>query len=138
MEELKITIQLESVRSCTVETSTISPVCDFFKDNFSRDAAIGWLKIQHSAVEHRGAHCKQDQCYQAASLQEQHYSPSSTGEPLHNCRQASDSQLLTSWVSPKLEAQPCHVCPWAVGTVTGRSVSRTIRDWVVVHRHRRI
>ena len=54
---------------------------------------------------------------------------------MHNCRQASDSQLITSWVSPEQESRPCHVCPWAVGMVTGRSVSRPIRDWVVVHRH---
>jgi len=26
------------------------------------------------------------------------------------------------------ESRPCHVCPRAVGMVTGRSVSRTIRD----------
>ena len=44
------------------------------------------------------------------------------------CRQTSDLQLLTSWVSPEQEPRPCHVCPWAFGMVTGRSVSRTIRD----------
>jgi len=38
-----------------------------------------------------------------------HHRP--TGDPLHNCRQASDSQLLTSWVSPEQEPRPCHVCP---------------------------
>ena len=63
-----------------------------------------------------------------------HHRP--TGDPLHNCRQASDSQLFTSWVSPEQESQPCHVCPWAVGMVTGRSVSRIIR--LVVRRRRRI
>jgi len=36
------------------------------------------------------------------------------------------------------ESRPCHVCPRAVGMVTGRTVSRTIRDWVVVRRRRRI
>jgi len=35
-------------------------------------------------------------------------------------------------------SRPCHVCPRAVWMVTGRSVSRTIRDWVVVRRCRRI
>jgi len=49
-----------------------------------------------------------------------------------------DSQLFTSWVSPEQEPRPCHVCPWAVGMVTGRSASRTIRDWVVECRRRRI
>jgi len=34
-----------------------------------------------------------------------------------HCRQASDSQLLTSWVSWEQEAQPCHVCSRAVGMV---------------------
>ena len=44
----------------------------------------------------------------------------SRGDPLHNCRQASDSQLLTSWVNPVQELRHCHVCPRAVGMVTGR------------------
>jgi len=26
---------------------------------------------------------------------------------MHQCRQAIDSQLLTSWVSPEQETQPC-------------------------------
>ena len=53
-------------------------------------------------------------------------------------RQASDSQLLTSCVGPEQEPRPCHVCPWAVGMVTDLSVTTTIRDGVVVHRHSRI
>jgi len=60
------------------------------------------------------------------------------GDPLQNCRQTSDSQLFASWVSPEQEPRPCHFCPRAFGMVTGRSVSRTIRDWVVVHRRCRI
>ena len=50
------------------------------------------------------------------------------------CREASDSQLLSSWVNPEQESRPCHVCPRAVGMVTGRSVSRTIREteWLCV------
>ena len=52
--------------------------------------------------------------------------------------QANDSQLCTSWVSPEQESQPCHICPRPVGMVTGRTVSREIRDWVAVRRHRRI
>jgi len=54
------------------------------------------------------------------------YHPS--GDPLRNCRQASDSQLLTSWVSPEQESWPCHDCSQGVGMDTGWSVSRTIRD----------
>jgi len=27
-----------------------------------------------------------------------------------HCRQASHSQLFTSWVSPEQEPRPCHVC----------------------------
>jgi len=57
---------------------------------------------------------------------------------MNKCRQATDSQFLASWVSPEQVSRPCHVCPRAVGMVTGRSVSRTIRDWVVVRRCRRI
>jgi len=34
-----------------------------------------------------------------------------TGDPLHNRRQASDFQLVTSWVNPEQESRPCHVCP---------------------------
>jgi len=60
------------------------------------------------------------------------------GDPLHNCRQASNYQLLTSWVNPEQESRPCHVCPRAVGMVTGRPVSRSLRDWVVVRRRRRL
>ena len=66
-----------------------------------------------------------------------------TGDPLCNCRQASDSQLLTTWVNSEQQSRPCHLCPransyWWIGVVTGRSVPRTIRDLVVVHRRRRI
>jgi len=95
-------------------------------------------KIQHSAAEHWGAHRKQDKCYRVASLQEQGTLHRPSGDPLHNCRQANDSQLFTSWVSPEQEPRPFHVCPWAVKMVTGRPASRTIRDWVVVPRHCRI
>jgi len=79
-----------------------------------------------------------DKRYHAASLQEQgiHHRPA--GDPLRNCGQASDSRLFTSWVSHAQEARPCHVCPRAVGMVTGRPVSRAIIDWVVVCRRRRI
>jgi len=52
--------------------------------------------------------------------------------------QANHSQLCTSWVSPEQEPWPCHICPRPVGMVTGRIVSREIRDSVVVRRHRRI
>jgi len=44
-----------------------------------------------------------------------HHRP--TGDLLHYCRQASDPQLLTSWVNPEQEARPCHVCPRAVGEI---------------------
>ena len=72
---------------------------------------------------------KQDQHYRAAILQEQgiHHYP--TGNPLHNVRQAWDSQFLTTLVNPEQESRPCHVCSRAVGIVTGRSLSRAIRDW---------
>jgi len=53
---------------------------------------------------------------------------------LHNCRQASDSQLLTSWVNPEQEARTCHLCPRVVGMVSGESVSWAIRGWVFVRR----
>ena len=80
---------------------------------------------QRTPAEHREAHCKQDLRHCAASLQEQGFHHRPTGDPLHNRRQASDSQLFTSWVSPEQEPRPFHVCPRAVGTVTGWSVSRT-------------
>ena len=86
----------------------------------------------------RGAHCEQDYRYWAASLQEQDIHHCPTGDALHNCRQASNSQILTSWVNPEQESQPCHVSSRAVGMITGLSVSGAIRDWVVVHRRRRI
>jgi len=51
---------------------------------------------------------------------------------------ASDSQFFTSRTSPVHETQPCYVCSRAVGMGIGWSVSRTIRDWVVVRRRRMI
>jgi len=45
-----------------------------------------------------------------------------------NCRQASDPQLLTSWVSPEQESRPFHVCSRTDGMNTGRSLSKTTRD----------
>jgi len=69
-----------------------------------------------------------------ASLYEQGFYHRPTRDPLHNCRQANDSQLLTIWVSPEQKSQPWHICPRAVGMVTGRSVSRTIRtEWWCVN-----
>jgi len=67
-----------------------------------------------------------------------HFHHRPTGDPLYNCRQASDSQHFTSWVSPEQEPRLRHVYPWAIGMVTGRSVSRTIRDWLVGRWRRRI
>ena len=93
---------------------------------------------QHSPAEHRGAHWQQDLCHWAASLEEQGFHHRPAGDPLDNRRQASDSQLLTNWVNLEQESRPCHVCPRAFGMVTGRSVSRSIRDWVVVCRRRRL
>jgi len=90
---------------------------------------------QQTPAEHRGTYWKQDLIIEQLAyknkafvivLQETH------------CRQASYSQLLTSWINPEQESRPCHVCPRVAGMVTGRSVSRTIRDWVVVRRRRRI
>ena len=90
-----------------------------------------WPKTQHTAAENPGAYHKQDQHYRAVSLQEQGtHHPS--GDPLNYCRQASDSQLLTSWVSPEQEAWPCYICPWVVGIDTGQLVFRAIRHWMVV------
>ena len=97
-----------------------------------------WPTTQHTPAEQRGVHWQQDLRHWAASLREQVFLRSPTGDPLHNCRQASDSQLLTSWVNPEQESRPCHICLLAVGMVTGRSLSRSIRDWVVVRRRRRI
>jgi len=45
---------------------------------------------------------------------------------------------FSRWFNPEQELRPCHVCPRAVGIFTGRSVSRTIRDWVGVRRRRRL
>jgi len=59
-----------------------------------------WPTTLHTPAEHRGFHCKQDQRYWAASLLEQGVNHRPTRDPLRNCRQACDSQLLTSWVSP--------------------------------------
>jgi len=61
-----------------------------------------------------------------------HHSPE--GDPQHICRQASDSQLFASCVSPERESWPCHICPRAVAMFTDRSVSRAIRDWMFVRR----
>jgi len=80
----------------------------------------------------------QDHCYWAASLEEHSFHHRPTRDPLHNRRQASDSQLLTSCVSPEQEAGPCYACLCAVGVVTGWSVPRAIRDWVAVRGRRRI
>jgi len=68
-----------------------------------RPCCRGWPKAQYSAAGHRGAHRKQAQRYWWASLQEQSTSHRPTGDLLHYCGQASDSQLLTSWVSPEQE-----------------------------------
>ena len=46
--------------------------------------------------DHRGAHHKQDQRHRASSLQEQGIRDRLLGDPIHNCRQASYSQLLTN------------------------------------------
>jgi len=61
-------------------------------------------------------------------LQERGIGHRPSGDPLHNCRQVSDSQPLTSWVSPEHEAGPCHVCTRAIGMDTGRPVSWAVRD----------
>jgi len=37
MEDSKIATQLESVKSCIAQRSTISAVCDFYKDNISEE-----------------------------------------------------------------------------------------------------
>ena len=102
----------------------------FFKVR-QRPCCRGWPTTQHSATEHRGAHHKQDYRYRAASIQEQGIRHRPTGDPLHSCRQASDTQLLTSWVSPVQEARPFHVCSRAVGMVTDWPVSRGIEWWYV-------
>ena len=133
----------------SIREQPLLPVLDVFSMGWiikrpSQGAAAEMLpKMTHdptycTPAEHRRAHCKQDLCHWAASLQEQGFHHRPTGDPLHNCRQASDSQLFTSCVSPEQEPRSCHVCPRAVGMVTTRSVSRTIRDWVVVRRCRRI
>ena len=93
---------------------------------------------QHTPAEHWGAYCKQDRCHSAANLWEQAFHQRPTGDPLHNWRQTNDSQIFISWFSPEQESHPCHVCPRAVGMVTGWSVSRTIKDCLVVRRHCRI
>jgi len=38
-KDLNIAMQLESVLSCTAEKSTISSVCDFYKDDKGRTVA---------------------------------------------------------------------------------------------------
>ena len=62
-----------------------------------------------------------------------------------SCRRPTAQLQISLWcptshklVNSEQESRPCHVCPRAVGMVTGRSVSRTIRDWVVARRRRRI
>ena len=51
-----------------------------------------------------------------------------TRDPLRNCRQVSDSQVLTSWVSSEQKPWPCYVCSRAVRMDVVQSVSRTIRE----------
>jgi len=60
------------------------------------------------------------------------------GNPLSHCTaadklEASDSHRLTNWVTPEQEPRPCHICPRAVVIDTDRTISRAIREWVVVH-----
>ena len=52
-----------------------------------------WPMTQHTPAEHQGAHCKQDLCHWAASLWEQGFHHRPTGDPLQNCRKASDSNF---------------------------------------------
>jgi len=35
--------------------------------------------------------------------------------------------IMTSWVNLEQDAQPCHICPRAVGMYTGPSVSKPLR-----------
>ena len=84
-------------------------------------------KTQHTADEGRGAHCKQEWRHQAAILHKQGMRHRPSGDPLHYCRQDSDSQLFTSWISPGQEARPFHICSRKIEMDTGRSVSRAFQ-----------
>ena len=55
--------------------------------------------------------------YQTVSLEEQGTRHRLSGD---HWRQASDSQLFTSWVNPEQEARPCRICSRAFGMDTGR------------------
>jgi len=47
------------------------------------------------------------------------YAESLSEDPLHYCRQANDSQVPHSWISPERDAWPCHIVSCAVGMNTG-------------------
>ena len=59
----------------------------------------------------REAHRKQVQHHQAACLHEQGTRHRHSGDPVHDCRQASHNQLLTIWVSPEQEAWSSYQLP---------------------------
>jgi len=91
-----------------------------FSGHNSRNAAEDDPRAttQHTPAERRGApESKTSVIEQLAYTVRARFHHRPTGDPLHNCRQASDSQLLTSWVIPEQESRPCHVCPRAVGMV---------------------
>jgi len=119
----------------SLQEQPLLPVLDVFNADWAHvfQGAAGCLfqritelKTQHSAAEHRGAHRKQDQRYRATSLQEQGIHHHLTGDPLHNCRQANDSQLLTSWVRKHGLATYVHErleCHWSISLQSNQRFS---------------
>ena len=84
------------------------------KTRFSKPGSIGAAEDDQRPsllpAEHREAHRKQGQRYQAAILQEQGIRHRSLGDPLCLHRHAGDPQVHNSWASPEKEVQPCHIC----------------------------
>ena len=93
---------------------------------------FSWHSSNRAAKDDLPVYCSstlgQDQRHRETNLQEQSTCHCSSGEPLHYRRQASDSELLISWVSPDEASRPWHIRSRAVGAHIGRSVSRAIRD----------
>jgi len=80
------------------------------------------LRLSYTTAEHLRVHRIQDQCFRAASLQEQGTRHRPSLDPLHYRRQASDSHLLTSWVSAVEDEWLCHALSmsnwnghWSIG-----------------------
>jgi len=133
---------LKCLLNLSIRGQTLLPVVDVFgagwvgKCRFHCTATLLLLKMAEdpTAAEHREAHRKQDQRHRTSSTQGQGTRHHLSANTLQYGRQASDSQLLTSWINPKQEARLCHICLRAAGMDTGRSASeKSETEWLCVY-----